>query len=154
MAADTCLDAGAGGPELEAPWAARPAPDSGIGRPRGQAPERPLRVPGQEAGGLAWREVSGRVEGVVGRPRGGLGGGPGPFVWCGRRARGRSPAAAQSEDPRGPRTPSWGGRAAFRAEPRCPHLPGPRADRAGARPAAQGTGPGSQWRGRGSAEAC
>lgn len=123
MAADTCLDAGAGGPELEAPWAARPAPDSGIGRPRGQAPERPLRVPGQEAGGLAWREVSGRVEGVVGRPRGGLGGRPGAL--CLVRPSGQRPqpgcgserGSARPEDPELGRAGRVPGRAALPAPP-------------------------------------
>lgn len=125
MAADTCLDAGSGGLELEAPSAARPAPDSGIRRPRGLAPEWPPRVPGPEAGGLAWREVSGRVEGAVARPRGGPGGRP--RALCLVRPSGQRPqpgccserGAARPEDPELGRA----GRVPGRAPPPAP--PGP-----------------------------
>lgn len=93
MAADTCLDGGSGGLEVEAPPTPATQP-----RPQlvGWVPV--LRRPGsgrrgrpgyEEPGGLAGWEAAGRVEGEAGRPRAG---GQTPSLLCGSAVEpGRGP---------------------------------------------------------------
>lgn len=157
MAADTCLDAGAGGLEVEAPPAAAPqtrapralelSPRSGprVGRGRNRAawPGGPGGGSGREAGGSLSPRGRGAAPGS--RAPGLLCGaavGPGPAARPVPRARGRASRPGRER--------GRAGRGLGSAPPPAP--PGPRADRARSAPRSAENWVGIKEVGAGSAE--
>lgn len=134
---------------MDAPPAARPqtrAPRALALSPRVGPWVRQGRNPAAWPGGLGGG--SGREAGGSLGPRGqGARLGSRPPAFCLARSSG------QGEEPRFPAGPRarTGRRAGVSAAPRRPRRPGRRLTGPGARPAVQGTGPGSKWWGRGSA---
>lgn len=168
MAADTCLDVGSGGLEVQAPPAAPPQTRARrAGRARvGEAPS-PRSPPGsgrlgrpgrQGAGGRVRLEAAGRAEGVAGmpldvrNPRSRVRAeraGPGPFVWRGRRAGAvGGPALRARGRPSGPEPGAGAGGGGPGCGP-APRASRPQLDRPSARPTARGTGPGIKAGGAG-----
>lgn len=153
MAADTCLDGGSGGLEVEAPpppptprlpsrrpqlvGRLGPGPEAGewpAGAPRLGRARRPGRAGGRGPGGGRGGEAGGSP-GPRGRRAGRAH--PAPFVCLGRRARGRSRAGARGEGPPVPLEP----RARAGIPAAAPRPPGRRSDWAPRAPQRREPGP-------------